>query len=168
MQKEGIRRQNPRRSAGSALLEAPGALILLLIFIVLPLLDLIALSAKYACCYSLHQMQIREASLLPASKAQAANGAVKGGIPTNWLESGLGAFADLAEPFPETSIQYKEGDPGANGVPEQFVVLQSRMRLKPFLSVPTPGLPQLPGLNAAFAISFESRKMLENPSNRFK
>ena len=146
-------------------MEAPGALLILFLFILFPLLNLVALGLKYSCSYYLHQVQLREAALLPASLANSAAGAVKRGLPQQWKNSGLGSFVDMVQELPETAIRYEKGEVAANGVHERVVVLSSRFQLRPFLSVATPGLPELPGLNQPFTYSFESKRLLENPAN---
>lgn len=167
MKKSGIKPQRKRRrSDGSAIVETPGALLILLIFILFPLLSLIGLAAKYACCYSLHQLQLREASLIPASSAIDENGPIKRSIPEQWLSSGLGQFADLAVAIPETGLSYRDGTRAANGIQDQFVVIDTAFKLKPFISVSIPGLSSVPGLNEPFQVQFRSQTALENPSNR--
>jgi hypothetical protein len=157
-----------RTSGGSAIVETPGALLILLVFILFPLLSLIGLAAKYACCYSLHQLQLREASLIAASAANAEDGPIKRSIPESWLQSGMGQFADLAVAIPDTVLSYKEGTRSANGTQDQFVVIETAFKLKPFISVSVPGLSSVPGLNEPFPVLFRSQTALENPSNRMR
>lgn len=159
-----MNKRRTRKQDGTALVETPGALIILFIFILFPLLDMIALGLKYACCYSLHQLQVREAALLPASTAQANNGPVKSSLARQWKDSGLGSFVDL-EQLPLTVISYENGNRAANGVTDKYVVLSNQFRLKPFLNVPTPNLPEVPGLTSALVYSFESKRPMENPAN---
>lgn len=159
-------RLSHRRQSGSAIAETPLALLLLFVFILFPLLSLIAMAAKYACCYSLHQTQLHEASLIAASTAESVEGPIKRSIPESWLNSGLGLFADPANGLPDTSLSYRKGDRSANGIEDQFVVVQTEFKLKPFLAVSIPGLSAVPGLNEPFAVSFKSQTAMEEPSNR--
>jgi hypothetical protein len=154
-----------RKSPGSAIVETPVALLLLFVFILFPLFVLIGMAAKYACCYSLHQMQLHEAALIAASSAGAADGPIKRGIPESWLSSGLGLFADPADGIPETRLSYHEGVRSANGIEDQFVVVETEFKLKPFLTVSVPGISAVPGLNEAFPIAFKSQTAMENPAN---
>ena len=152
-----------RKTRASALVEAPGALMLLFFFIVFPLLDLLFLGAKYASCYSLHQILLREAALIPASRAQDPRGPVKFMIPQQWSSSGMGAFVDL-NGLPFTAVSYKEGERAANMVEDQYVLIENRFSLKPILTVTFPGFPELPGLNAPLVFTMQGQRLLENPA----
>ncbi len=161
-------RENPsRKQRGSALLETPGALIILFIFILFPMLDMLGMALKYGCCYTLNQLQLREAALVAASAAMDRNGTVMKVLPTEWKESGLGAFVDL-DRAPATRVRYEDGKLGANGVRDRFVLVSTSFMLKPFLNVAVPNLPAVPGLTAPVGFSFESSRPLENPANANK
>lgn len=155
-------RQN---ASGSALLEAPLAMLILFVFILFPLMAMLGLTIKYGCCYTLHQLQVREASLLPRTQAQAADGPVKNRLPREWKSEGMGSFVELTSDLPDTRISYEEGNLGANGVRDQFVIVQTTFSMKPFLSVSVPNLTEVPGLNGPLIYSFESRRPMENPTN---
>lgn len=156
-------RRRRRSNRGGSLLEVPGALLILLLFVFFPLLDLIAIGLKYGCCYTLNSIQVREASLVMASVAQDPNGPVKKGIPENWSTMGLGRFADLTSPA-VTTVAYKDGSMGANGVQDKVVVVTTTCQLRPFLSVSNKFLPAIPGLNAPLEFTFVSERPMENPA----
>ena len=153
-----------RTQKGNATTELPVAMLVLLLLIFLPMLDIVAIVAKYGMCYSLNLLQTNEAALLPSSKATAPSGPIKNEIPKNWKASGMGQFVDL-EGSPDTNVTYQGG---ADTTQDQFVTVKTKFVLKPFISNSATFLPAVPGLNAPVTFTLENTRPLENPSNAKK
>lgn len=153
-----IKTRNPK---GNATTELPVAMLVLILLIFLPMLDVVAIVAKYGMCYSLNVLQTNEAALLPASKATASSGPIKNEIPKNWKASGMGQFVDL-DGSPETKVSYQASSDTAQ---DQYVTVSTKFVLKPFISVSATFLPAVPGLNAPVTFTLENTRPLENPAN---
>jgi hypothetical protein len=164
MQRIGIinRKKNQK---GTAMAELPGALMILLIFILFPMFDLITMAAKYAACYQLNNAQINEAALLPSSSAKANSGPIIKVIPENWNNTGIGLWVSNEAGFPQTKVRYDNGQTAANGEMDKNVYVATTFSIQPMLHVDNRYLPQIPGLNAPWSFTIESGHPMEDPAN---
>src|SRR5262249_48732181 len=151
-------RHRPRCPQGSALVEMGPALLILLMFLFFPLTNVIAVGVMYGSCMTLNSLQLREAALLPASQAQASDGPIKKAIPDAWASAGLGRFVKPVH-APATTVTYKDGPaPGS-----KIVIITTSLQCSPF--VPTPFIPNVPGLSSPIAFVLKSERPVENPNN---
>jgi len=130
------------------------ALFLLVIFALLPVLDLILDGLGYCACVSLNNLQLREAARVPKSQATNPQGTVQLGIPNSWRNSIIGGIAPLIND-PDTQVSY---DIVANSA---FVTVSTTLSVKPAIVVPF--FPNMPGLSAPMVFTVSSEKILENP-----
>jgi hypothetical protein len=154
-----------RNERGTAIAELPGALLILFIMIVFPLIAMMSLGFSYGCCATLNNLQLREAVLVAKSEATSNSGTVKSEIVKAWQDSGLGKFVNLDED-PTTDVTYHDGslDP-INQVTDHIVVVTTSCKLKPFLPQTAAILPQIPALNSPVSFVFITERPLENHAN---
>ncbi len=144
-----IRDQN-----GSAMTELGPALLILLVAIFFPLLNLSTIGLTYFCCGTLTDLQANKAALLPASLATSDTGPVKKSVVDAWKATGLGAFANLAQP-PITTVSYTMiGTTPYAEVSTQFAA-------NPLMTVPF--IPGVPGISAPVQFTFTSKRVVEDP-----
>lgn len=149
-----------KRDKGSTILETGPALLVLFMFLFFPVLDVMALGMLYTACYSLNDIQLREAANLPSAEATAANGIIKKVIPEKWLHTGLGAFV-RAKGNPQTEVTYVDGQKDTTGTTDKFVLVKTTVTAHPFLLLPF--FFPVPGMSAPMTYSISTRRMLENP-----
>jgi hypothetical protein len=156
------KRAQYRRNAkgASSIAEFGPALLVLLICIFFPLIDMLSVALSYGLCMVLNYNQVHEASLLPWQDATNPTGSVEKGIPDVWL-GGMGHFVKVAGP-PITSVTYRHGQKGTDGVIDKIVIVQTTVQCSPFLPIPIPWV-TAPGLNAPFTFSVASERPMENP-----
>jgi hypothetical protein len=143
-----------RSQSGATISEMAPALFLLVIFALLPVIDLIVDGLGYCACLTLNNLQLREAARVPKSQATDPKGAVQLAIPTNWRNSAFGGIAPLMDD-PQTSVSY---DVIANSA---FVTVSTVVSVKPM--IPVPFFSNIPGLGAPMVFTVASQKVLENP-----
>jgi hypothetical protein len=151
-----------RKGRGSAIAEFGPALWIILIFFFFPMIDLLSVGMSYGFIMVLNYNQVHEASLLPASKAQDPNGSVMKLIPAAWL-NGMGQFVKISG-SPQTTITYRSGAAGQDGVTDQTVTLTTLVVCNPFLTIPMPYI-NVPGLNGPMTYSVTSERPMENPDD---
>src|SRR4030095_1857960 len=152
------KRYHRRCPRGSAIVEIGPALLILLFFLFFPLINLIAIGVVYGSCLTLNSLQLREAALLPASQTQASHGPIKRAIPDAWATAGLGRFVKPVH-YPATTVAYKDGPtPGS-----KIVMVTTSLQCRPF--VPTPFIPNVPGLSSPIAFMLKGERLVENANN---
>lgn len=160
MQSPRVKRKFQRAESGSAIVELAPALFILFLLLFFPLIDLMTMGVEYASCYTLNDLQLREAANLPKSQAQDPAGIVKDRIPSEWRHSGLGAFVNVIG-NPNTSISYLDGETDATGTQDKYVVVTTSVTAHPFVTLPF--VIPVPGLSAPMTFTISTRRMLENP-----
>lgn len=149
-----------RKNTGSSIADFAPALFVLLVVIMFPLMDLLAVAVVYNCGSVLNGSQTREAALEPFAEARDnPNGFVQKGIVDQWAQGGLGRFCKLQAP-PQTTVTYKDGLAG-----DKIVVVTTNITASPFLNIGIPFLPAVPGLNAPVTFTYSSEHIVENPEN---
>lgn len=153
-----------RASTGSAISEFGPALIVLLLFFFLPLIDVMCIGVSYGLCCVLNNNQVHEASLLAQSEAQKQSSIVKEVIPEQWL-NGMGKFVKIVGK-PVTDISYTAGqkESGADQITDQLVTVSTTVVCSPFLPIPLP-LVNVPGLNGPMTFQITAQRQMENPDN---
>jgi hypothetical protein len=151
-----------RHPSGSAIAEFGPALGILLICFFFPLVDMLALGVSYGLCLVLNSNQVHEASLLPKSDATNASGVVMKGLVDQWL-SGMGHFVNIVTP-PQTTVTYRTGELGGDGVQDQIVMVETKVVCGPFLPIPLPVV-HVPGLNGDMPFVLRSERQMEDPDN---
>ena len=164
MNSKSIKVRRGRNSIGSAMSEFGPALMVLLVFTFLPLVDLMSIAVSYALCIVLNTNQVHEASLLDSTEAQDAGGTVKKAIPDKWLD-GMGRFVKISG-YPHTDITYSAGtaESGKDEIVDQMVTVATTVQCNPFLPIPLP-LVNVPGLNGPMTFQIVSQRQMENPDN---
>ncbi len=76
-----------RLQKGSVIAELGPALIFLILFMLLPAINLLGLGVTYFACYTLNDLQLHQACLVSAEVARSPNGPVNGALQ-NWRTSG--------------------------------------------------------------------------------
>ncbi len=155
-------RSSSRAQTGNTIAETGPALFILVIMLFFPLLDLCAMGMSYCSCYSLNDLQIREAANLPKSEADQAGGAVRKSIPEQWKSQGIGRFVGVVGD-PQTKIEYIAGETDGNGITDRYVVVTTTLQTRPFLTIPF--FVGMPGLSSPATYSITQRRLLENPNN---
>jgi hypothetical protein len=153
-----------RTCTGSAMSEFGPALMVLLIFFFLPLLDVMCIGVSYGMCIVLNTNQANEAALLAASVSQQPSSTVKKGIPDEWL-NGMGKFVKIVG-YPNTQISYSAGqkETGADQITDQIVTVSTTVVCSPFLPIPLP-LVNCPGLNGPMTFQITAQRQMENPDD---
>jgi hypothetical protein len=160
---KGSRRLKRRRSSfGGTLAETGPAIFILLLMLFFPLLDLVAMGAACMSCVTLNDLQLREAALLPKTEAQAEGGAVKKRIVDDWKSKGIGVFVGLEQPV-NTSVNYVTGTKDSKERQDMLVRVQTRVRIRPFLTIPF--FPGIPGLGAPMDFQITTERLVENFHN---
>jgi len=149
-------RRAKRRQDGAAISEFGPALFLLLFFAVFPVLDMIVAGYNYCSCVALNDLQLREASKLPRSMADSAQGPVKQDIPLKWKNSIVGGFANVAG-LPETGVFYNVRSGTC------FVTVSTTVVINPFLNIPF--FFGVPGVGAPLTATITNKRVMENPMN---
>jgi hypothetical protein len=153
-------RTNTRKAHGSTMLETGPALLVLFMFLFFPLINVFSLGVSYASCFTLNDLQLREAATMTKVQAEDANGVIKKGIVEKWMKSGLGAFT-LASGKPETQLTYFDGAKDTNNTQDKYVEITTTVNARPFMYCPF--FFSCPGLNAPVKFTVSNRRMVENP-----
>lgn len=157
------RRMKRRRSTfGGTIAETGPAIFILLLMLFFPLLDLVAMSAAYFSCATLNDLQLREAALLPKKEAQDPNGTVCKKIPDDWKSKGIGNFVGLQQPV-NTQVDYVVGTTDTQKRQDMEVRVTTRVRIRPFLTIPF--FPGIPGLGAPMDFQIQTQRLVENQNN---
>lgn len=157
----------PRRQKGSQLAELGPGLLVLFIMTFFPIMLLIAIGVTYGAGYTLNDLQLREAAVVPKYEAIAADGNVKKNIPQTWKSMGLGQYTSLIS-FPETTVTYKKGMVDGAERQDWKVVVTTRIVAKPFVSMAVPFLPNVPGLSAPMEFLYSGERMVESQEDAEK
>lgn len=152
-----------RNRRASTLAEFAPAIFILLLVIFFPVLDLISICFNYGVIMVLNSNQTHEASLLASEKAQDPNGAIKKGIPDQWLKTGLGKFVKV-KGYPKTDVSYRSSQDNQDSTSEKAVIVSTTVACDPFVFIPIP-LGQIPGLNSAMTLNATSERPMEDPDN---
>jgi len=148
-----------RKQGGSAIAELGPALFLLLIVGVFPVVDAMFAGYTYFASVLLNNLELREASRIPASDTEDAMTR----IAYNWQNSGLGRLASVIGQ-PQTQCAYNvvniEGavHPGT----ETYVTVSTTVTVKPCCPIPFFG--KIPCLGAPVTYSIVGKKIMENQS----
>lgn len=152
-------RTNNRSKRGNAIAEAGPALFFLIIFMFYPMLDLLGLGLAFYSGFMLNTWQTREAALLTANEAQAADGHIRKRLPEYWRKSGLGNLANVGEDI-ETEVIYEDGVADAVLKADKVIRVTTTLQYRPWLTVP---FFDMPGLGKPFSITFSNRGHVEDP-----
>jgi hypothetical protein len=153
-----------RNCYAATLAEFGPALFILLLLFFFPVLDLVSICFAYGIVKVLNNNQVHEASLVPAEQAQDPNGMVKKGIPTQWHDSGLGKFVNVAG-RPVTEISYRDGiSSGDASSTAKYVIVKTTVVCNPAVFVPFP-IVKVPALNTPVPLHVVSERPMENPEN---
>jgi hypothetical protein len=146
-----------RKKSGSAITEMGPALFILIFVGVFPLLDLIFAGSAYCACVLLNNLELREASRIPAS--QLDNSMTQ--VAQNWKTSGIGQFAGILGD-PQTQYDYSTVriDGSATAGNEVYVNVATTVTLRPFM--PIPFLNSIPVLGAPVTYIIHGRRLLAN------
>jgi len=145
-----------RGSLGAAISEFGPALFLMFFFAIFPVLDMIVAGYNYCSCVALNDLQLREASKLPRSQADAANGPVKLIIPQRWASSIIGGFSGTSQ-LPETVVSYS----AKHGT--CYVTVSTTCEINPFLKIPF--FFGVPGIGAPLITKISNKRVMETPLN---
>lgn len=141
---------------GSAIAEFGPALWLTILCFFLPLIEIVSLLSTYACCFALNLMQAEQAAICPKSQCDAI---VKGQLPNQWQNSGLGIFAKCASQ-PQTLVNYQSSQSASPARqtmgPPGTVCVTTTFEVVPFI--------QLPFLPNTISFSISTQKCLEDPN----
>jgi hypothetical protein len=147
-----------RKQHGSAIAEMGPALFILLIVGVFPVLDLIFAGSAYCACVLLNNLELREASRIPASETDASMTQ----IAYNWQNSGVGQFAGVVgQPQAQCTYNAIDIQGSTSAGKEMYVIVSTTVTLKPFFPIPFFG--QIPVLGAPVTYTIGGRRLLENP-----
>ncbi|CAN5583943.1 hypothetical protein BH11CYA1_BH11CYA1_24610 [soil metagenome] len=149
-----------RSVRGNSMVEFAPALTILLIFFFFPLLDMLTVLVSYGFCMVLNYNQVHEASLLQKSDTINPSGAVRKGIPDQWL-SGMGHFVKV-QGYPNTEVFYRNGETGPDKVTDRIVMVRTTVVGSPFLTIPLPVF-NVPGLNGPMTFQISAERQMENP-----
>lgn len=153
-------RRNARKASGSTILETGPALLILFMFLFFPLVDCFAMGIAYASCYTLNDLQCREASTLPKTEAEKQNGLIKKELVDRWRHTGLGAFVQVVG-TPQTKLTYYgAGIPDQTGTSDDYVEITTTITARPFMTCPF--FFAVPGMSAPVTFTISNRRMLEN------
>lgn len=152
-------RNRARKASGSAIAETGPALLILFMALFFPLCNLLGMGVSYASCFTLNDVQCREASTLPKLQAEAAGGPIKKDVVERWKKSGFGAFVQVQGNV-KTEVNYFKGVKDNNDTEDQIVEVTTTLTSKPFLMVPFPV--QVPALNAPVSFTISNRRIVEN------
>lgn len=154
-------RARRRKTSGSSIAEFGPAIGILLIFIFFPMIDIMSMCVAYVSCMVLNNNQVHEASLIKWSDATNQGGPVIHDIPDQWLNTGLGKFVKVVG-APQTTVSYRKGATGPDGITDKIVSVQTTVTCSPFLNIPVPVI-NVPGLNGPMTFGIESERPVENP-----
>jgi hypothetical protein len=133
---------------------------ILFMFLFFPLVNVLAMGVTYGSCFTLNDLQCREAATLPKVQAEAAGGLIKKQIVEQWKHSGMGAFVQC-QGEPNTKLVYFAGSKDGNGSQDQYVEITTTVTARPFVSVPF--FFPVPGMSAPVTFNISNRRMVENP-----
>jgi len=108
----------------------------------------------------LNYNQVHEASLLQRSDTENVAGAVRKGIPDQWL-NGMGHLVKV-QGYPQTDIFYRDGETGPDKVTDRIVMVRTTVVGSPFLTIPVPAI-NVPGLNGPMTFQISAERQMENP-----
>lgn len=128
------------------------ALFFILFFGIFLTLDLIALGFNYCACLTLNDVQLREASKLPAAIAKHPQGPVVLQIPEQWRATTMGGLANVQDITTTVSYQRIKGN--------VFVTVNTQVQVRPPLTIPF--FPKVPGLGAPVAFNISNSRLTEN------
>lgn len=151
-----LRKARKRGNLGAAISEFGPALFLMFFFAIFPVLDMIVAGYNYCSCVALNDLQLREASKLPRSQADAANGPVKLTIPQRWASSIIGGFSGTSQ-LPETVVSYS----AKHGT--CYVTVSTTCEINPFLKIPF--FFGVPGIGAPLVTKISNKRVMETPLN---
>lgn len=150
-----------RKTKGSSIAEFAPMLFVLLLIVLFPMIDFIAMGLGYCCANTLNAIQLREACVTRATAARDTGGPIKRTLVDNWRNTGIGAFTKPVAGSIVTRVNYYQGT-SANDI---ICEVDTSMSIDPFLQMPIPFLGGLPGLNAPCPYRFVSQQLLEDPNN---
>jgi hypothetical protein len=146
-----------RGERGSALSESGPAFFLLFIFAIFPAIDLLSFALAYCACFSLNDLELREAAKAPASQAPGIVLAVQ----ENWRSSPIGKVLATVD-YPTIDVSYSDGPQNVHGV-DKYITVATTIRVKPLLTIPF--FPKVPGLGTDMTYIISSRRLLENAND---
>jgi hypothetical protein len=149
-----------RKANGSTMAETGPAIMILFMFLFFPLVNILAMSVAYGSCFTLNDVQCREAATLPKTQAENAGGIIKKQIVEQWKHTGLGAFVQ-SQGDPKTNLAYFAGAKDGNGSQDQYVEVTTTVTARPFVTVPF--FFPVPGMSAPVTFTISNRRMVENP-----
>ncbi len=146
--------------AGSTIPEVAPALLILILVVLMPLVNLLALTFSFGAGWYLNFAQAREAALTAVvrdnavSNQSAVEAAVRR-IRRNWAGTGIGRFtgATRLEENVELSATPEEG-------PLRYLATTTTMTVQPILRVPL--FIDVPGLSAPVAFAYVSQRPVED------
>lgn len=156
-----------RRQYGSQLAELGPGLLVLIVMTFFPFMLIVSLGVTYGSGWTLNDLQLREAAVVPKYEAIAANGNVKKNIPETWRTMGLGKYTGLVS-FPETTVTYKKGMTDGANRQDWKVIVTTKIVAKPFVSMSVPFLSGVPGLSAPMTFQFSGERMVESQEDAEK
>lgn len=152
-------RANRRNNKGNAIAEAGPALFFLFVFMFYPMLDIMGLGLAFYSGFMLNTWQTREAALLNANEAQAADGHIRSRLPEYWHKCGLGNLANV-EPNIDTEVIYEDGVADSVLKADKVIRVTTTIQYRPWFTVP---FFDIPGLGRPFPITFSNRGHVEDP-----
>lgn len=150
------RKSNRAGTRGSSIAEFGPAIVVLLFFIFLPMINLLSLGTIYFACFTLNDLQLKYAAERPESEGSDRSGLVHKGIPEKWAATGLGAFVKPVSE-PETVVSYSELMPNTKDKVVAITTTVQTSPLLPSLSL----LPNIPGLSAPMRFVLHSERVME-------
>jgi hypothetical protein len=148
---------NQRRAHGSSIAEFGPVLFIILVVVLFPMIDLVALGLTYNCGNMLNAWQLRESAVTRATLARNNTGPIKKTIVDSWRTKGIGAFAKVDPASISTKVNYASAGVG-NDISVEVV---TKMTADPFL--PVPFFVKVPGLNESVPFQYSTQQLLEDP-----
>ncbi len=148
-----------RKEVGSSIAEFGPVLFIILVVVLFPMIDFVALGLTYNCGNMLNAWQLRESAVTKATTARKDDGPIKKTIVDNWRTKGIGAFAKVDPNSISTKVNYQSAGVG-NDITVEVV---TKMTADPFL--PVPFFVKVPGLNESVPFQYATQQLLEDPLN---
>lgn len=149
-----------RRASGNTLCEFVPVMWILIMVVFFPILDLLSLTSAYVVVYTMNSVQVREAALMPRSACETGP-KITTQIPSQWMDSGPGRFANMSSQT--TTVRYTAATTDDTGIQDWLVSVDTACTFKPFLTVPFPI--SVAGLNAPMTITMSGERPVEDPEN---
>lgn len=149
-----------RGACGNTIAEFVPVLWILIMVIFFPMLDLLSLTSAYVVVYTMNSIQLREAALMPRSAAEGGP-KIRTTIPSQWMDSGPGRFANMQSQT--TTVRYSAGTTDETGIQDWIVSVDTSCTFRPLLTVPFPI--SIAGLNAPMTITMSGERTVEDPEN---